>query len=169
MVNDGGVNASLKEDYFLFQTIQNATWKTIKKSISLEELTNEFAIKSSVELNSKFRVIYYSFDNPRESWLHNVVLLVNTNHFNQTFLQNICKTPDSVTDKNNEDKGCTQTIKISTPPSRSNIKKKSHHTLILAVAFLCFFLSCSAVGSVLYFKFPLVFQQVTELIFRSFS
>tara|TARA_A100000164_G_C21904201_1_gene772106 strand:+ start:774 stop:1283 length:510 start_codon:yes stop_codon:yes gene_type:complete len=169
MVDDGEVNAPLREDYFLFQTIQNASWKTIKKSSSLEELKNEFAIKSSAAFNSKFRIIYYSFDDPRESWLHKVVLLVNTNYFNKAFLQNICKTTDTVTDKNKEDKDCTQTIKISTPSPKSNIKKKSHHTLILAVAFLCFFSSCSAVGSVLYFKFPLVFQQVTELIFRSFS
>ena len=169
MVDEDEVNAPLGEDYFLFQTMQNAAWKTIKRSSSLEELTNEFAIKSSVEFNSKFRIIYCSFDDPCESWLHKVVLLVNTNYFNQTFLKNICKTPDTVTDKNKEDKDCTRTIKINTPSPKSNIKKKSHHTLILAVAFLCFFLSCSAVWSVLYFKFPLVFQQVTELIFRSFS
>ena len=83
MVDDGEVNAPLREDYFLFQTIQNAAWKTIKKSSSLGELTNEFAIKSSVEFNSKFRIIYYSFDNSRESWLHNLVLLADTNYFNQ--------------------------------------------------------------------------------------
>ena len=82
MVDDGEVNAPLREDYFLFQTIQNASWKTIKKSSSLEELKNEFAVKSSAEFNSKFRIIYYSFDDPRESWLHKVVLLVNTNYFN---------------------------------------------------------------------------------------
>jgi hypothetical protein len=169
MVDDGEVNAPLREDYFLFQTIQNTAWKTIKKSSSLEKLTNEFAIKSSVEFDSKFRIIYCSFDNSRESWLDKVVLLANKNYINQTFLQNICRPPDTVTYKNNEDKECTRTTKVSTPPPKSNIKKKSHHTLILTVAFLCFFSSCSAVGTVLYFKFPLVFQQVTELIFRSFS
>ena len=130
---------------------------------------NEFAIKSSVEFDSKFRIIYCSFDNSRESWFDKVVLLANTNYINQTFLQNICRPPDTVTYKNNEDTECTRTTKVSTPPPKSNIKKKSHHILILTIAFLCFFSSCSAVGSVLYFKFPLVFQQVTELIFRSFS
>jgi hypothetical protein len=169
MVDEDEVNAPLGEDYFLFQTMQNAAWKTIKRSSSLEELTNEFAIRSSVEFNSKFRMIYYSFDNPSKSWSHKVVLLANTNYFNQTFLQIIYETPNTGVYKNNEEKDCAQTTKVSTPLPKSNIKKKSHHTLILTVAFLCFFSSCSAVGTVLYFKFPLVFQQVTELIFRSFS
>jgi hypothetical protein len=169
MVDEDEVNAPLGEDYFLFQTMQNAAWKTIKRSSSLEELTNEFAIRSSVEFNSKFRIIYYSFDNPSKSWSHKVVLLANTNYFNQSFLQIIYEIPDTGTYKNNEKEDSAQTTKVSTHPPKSKIKKKSHHTLILTAAFLCFFSSCSAVGTVLYFKFPLVFQQITELIFRSFS
>ena len=166
MVNEGDIKKFLRADYFLFQKIQNHTWETVKKSSSLEEVKKEFALNYRIELNGKFRIIHYSFDNSRQRWVYKVVLLVNTKHVNQTFIEIICKTLDNVAPKKSE--SCTQTTKANTTPSKSNIKKKSHQTLILAIAFVCFFSSCAAVGGFLYFEFPFVFQQVTELIFNSF-
>ena len=167
MVSEGDIKKFLRADYFLFQKIQNHTWETVKKSSSLEEVKKEFALNYRTELNGKFRIIHYSFDNSRQRWVYKVVLLVNTKHVNQYFIEIICKTLDDAASKKSE--SCTQTTKGTTTLSKSNIKKNSHRILILAIAFVSFFSSCAAVGGVLYFKFPLVFQQVTELIFRSFS
>ena len=168
MVSEGDIKKFLRADYFLFQKIQNHTWETVKKSSSLEEVKKEFALNYRIELNGKFRIIHYSFDNSRQRWVYKVVLLVNTKHVNQSFIEIICKTLDNVASKKSASESCTQTTKANTTLSKSNIKKKSPRTLILAIAFVCFFSSCAAVGGFLYFEFPFVFQQVTELIFSSF-
>jgi hypothetical protein len=165
MVNEGGIKKFLRADYFLFQKIQNHTWETVKKSSSLEGVKKEFALNYRIKLNGKFRIIHYSFDNSRQRWVYKVVLLINTTYVDQTFIEIICRTLDNVASQNNARENCNQTTKANTTPSKSNIKKKSRPTLILAIAFVCFFSSCAAVGGVLYFKFPLVFQQVIELIF----
>ena len=165
MVNESDIRKFLRADYFLFQKIQNHTWETVNKSSSLEEVKKEFALKYRIELNGKFRIIYYSFDVSRQSWVYKVVLLVNTNYFNQPFIEFICKTLEYVAFKKSARENHTPTTKDNTTTSKLNIKKKSHRTLILAIALICFFSSCATVGGVLYFKFPLVFQQVTELIF----
>ena len=166
MVNGGDIKKFLRADYFLLQKIQNHAWETVKKSGSLEEVKKEFALNYRIELNGKFRIVHYSFENSRQRWVDKVVLLVNTKHVNQYFIEIICKTLDNVAPKKSE--SCTQTTKANTTLSKSNIKKKSHQTLVLAIAFVCFFSSCAAVGGFLYFEFPFVFQQVTELIFSSF-
>ena len=168
MVNEGDIKKFLRVDYFLFQKIQNHTWETVKKSGSLEEVKNEFALNYRIKLNGKFRVVHYSFDNNRQHWVYKVVLLANTKHVNQSFIEIICKTLDDAASKKSVSESCTQTTQANTTPSKSNIKKKSHRTLILAIAFVCFFSSCAAVGGFLYFEFPFVFQQITELIFSSF-
>ena len=169
MVNEGDIKKFLRANYFLIQKIQNHTWETVKKSGSLEEVKKEFALNYRIELNGKFRIVHYSFDNSRQRWVYKVVLLVNTKYVNQSFIEIICKTLDNVASKKSASESSTQTTKANTTPSKSNIKKKSHCILILAIAFVSFFSSCAAVGGVLYFKFHLVFQQVTELIFSSFS
>ena len=87
MVNEGDIKKFLRADYFLFQKIQNHTWETVKKSSSLEEVKKEFALNYRIELNGKFRIIHYSFDNSRQRWLYKVVLLVNTKHVNQYFIE----------------------------------------------------------------------------------
>ena len=166
MVSEGDIKKFLRADYFLFQKIQNHTWENVKKSGSLEEVKKEFALNYRIELNGKFRIIHYSFDNSRLRWAYKVVLLVNTKHVNQYFIEIICKTLDDADSK--KSKSCTQTTKGNSNLSKSNIKKKSPQTLVLAIAFVCFFSSCAAVGGFLYFEFPFVFQQVTELIFSSF-
>ena len=163
MVSEGNLKKFLRADYFLFQKIQNHTWETVKKSSSLEEVKKEFALNYRIELNGKFRIVHYSFENSRQRWVDKVVLLVNTKHVNQLFIEIIFKTLDNVAPKKSE--RCTQTTKANTILSKSNIKRKSHQTLILAIAFVCFFSSCAAVGGFLYFEFPFVFQQITELIF----
>tara|TARA_B100001093_G_C26781101_1_gene994665 strand:+ start:393 stop:893 length:501 start_codon:yes stop_codon:yes gene_type:complete len=165
MVDENDIRKFLRADYFLFQKIQNHTWETVNKSSSLEEVKKEFALNYRIELNGKFRIIYYSFDNSRQSWGYKVALLVNTNYFNQPFIEFICKTLDNVALKKSTCENYTQTIKDNPTNSELNTKKKSHRTLILAIAVICFLSSCATVGGVLYFKFPLVFQQVTELIF----
>ena len=165
MVNESDIRKFLRADYFLFQKIQNHTWETVNKSSSLEEAKKEFALNYRIELNGKFRIVYYSFDDLRQSWVYKIVLSVNTNYFNQTFIEFICKTPDNVAFKKSARENYTQTSKDNTTTSKLNIKKKSHRTLVLAIAVICFFSSCATVGGVLYFKFPLVFQQVRELIF----
>ena len=168
MVNEGDIKKFLRADYFLLQKMQNHTWETVKKSGSLEEVKKEFALNYGIELNGKFRIIHYSFDNSRQRWVYKVVLLVNTKHVNQSFIEIICKTLDNVASNKSASEIRTQTTKVNIIPSKSNIKKKSHRTLILAIAFVCFFSSCAAVGGFLYFEFPFVFQQITELIFSSF-
>ena len=165
MVNEGDLKKFLRADYFLFQKIQNHTWETVKKSSSLEEVKNEFALNYRIELNGRFRIIHYSFDNSRHRWVYKIVLLANTNYIDQSFIEIIVRTVDNRFSQKNASENYTQTKKANTTSSKSNIKKKSHLTLILAIAFVCFFSSCAAVGGVLYFKFPLVFQQITELIF----
>jgi len=169
MVNEGDIKKFLRADYFLFQKIRNHTWETVRKSGSLEEVKKEFALNYRIELNGKFRIAHYSFDNSRQRWVYKVVLLVSTKYLNRSFIEIICKTLYNVASDKSASESCTQTTKANTTPSKSNIKKKSHWTLILAIAFVCFFSSCAAVGSFLYFEFPFVFQQITELIFSLFS
>jgi len=169
MVNEGDIKKFLRKGYFLFQKMQNHTWETVKKPGSLREVKKAFALNYRIELNGKFRIIHCSFDNSRQRWIYKVVLLVNTNYVNQSFIEIICKTLDDVASQKHASKNCIPTTTANTTLSKSTIKKKSHRTLILVIAFICFFSSFTAVGAFLYFNFPLVFQQVTELIFSSFS
>ena len=87
MINEGDIKKFLKADYFLFQKIQNHTWETVKKSGSLEEVKKEFALNYRIELNGKFRIAHYSFDNSHQRWVYKVVLLVNTKYLNQSFIE----------------------------------------------------------------------------------
>jgi len=167
MVNEVDIKKFLRAGYFLFQKMQTHTWETVKKSNSLEEVQKEFALNYRIELNGKFRIMHCSFDNSRQRWMYKVILLVNTDYVNRSFIEIICKTLDNVASQRHSSENRTQTTKANTTLSKSNIKNKSHRTLILVIAFICFFSSCATVGGVLYFKFPLVFQQVTEIIFSS--
>ena len=168
MVNASHIKKLQRADYFLFQKTQKHIWETVKKSSSFEEVKKEFVLNYRTELNGKFRIIHFSLDNSHQSWSHKVVLLVNTNYLNQPFIELICKTLDNATFNESAGENCTRATKVNNTHSKLNIKKKSYRILILAIAFIFFFSSCATVGSVLYFKFPLVFQQVTELIFSSF-
>ena len=168
MVNASHIKKLQRADYFLFQKTQKHIWETVKKSSSLEEVKKEFVLNYRTELNGKFRIMHFSLDNSHQRWSHKVVLLVNTNYLNQPFIELIYKTLDNATFKKSAGENCTRAAKVNTIHSKLNIKKKSYRTLILAIAFIFFFSSCATVGGVLYFKFPLVFQQVTELIFSSF-
>ena len=91
MVNEGDIKKFLRADYFPFQKIQNHTWETVRKSGSLEEVKKEFALNYRIELNGKFRIAHYSFDNSHQRWVYKVVLLVNTKYLNQSFIEIICK------------------------------------------------------------------------------
>ncbi|MBB45893.1 MAG: hypothetical protein CMM43_07270 [Rhodospirillaceae bacterium] len=168
MVNEGDIKNFLRASYFLFQKMQNYTWENVKKSSSLTEVQKEFALNYRIELSGKFRIIHYSFDNSRQRWMNKVILLVNTNYVNQSFIEIICETLDNVASQRHASENITQTAEANTTLSKSDIKKKRHRTLILVIALICFFSSFSVVGTFLYFNFPLVFQQVTEPIFNSF-
>ena len=168
---DPNVSPQETRDSKIMELLSKAAKANVLAQVEIraEEVKKEFALNYRFELNGKFQIAHYSFDNSRQRWVYKVVLLVNTKYLNRSFIEIICKTLDNVACDKSASESCAQTTKANTTPSKSNIKKKSHRTLILAIAFVCFFPSCAAVAGFLYFEFPFVFQQITELIFSLFS
>ena len=165
MVKESFPKITIERSHFLLQKGNDLEWKTIKKSYLLEDIRIGSITKVNNITNKKIRILYCSFDTALGKWLSQLVLLVNPDHINPSFVAAHFNPPSPIrVQKTRRTNGTEIKTSFKINASHNNIKKKHQALLVLTIAFVFFVSACATVGGILYFKFPLVFEQINDLI-----
>ena len=167
MVKESSKKITTERSHFLLQKGKGLEWKTIKKSYLLEDIRIDFVTKVNQIAGEETRILYCSFDTALGKWLSQLVLLVNPGHINPSFVENHFNLPSSIrVQKNGKTNGTGIKTSLKINSSYGNIIKKNKALFFLTITFVFFVSACVTVGSILYLKFPLVFEQIIDLILQ---
>ena len=167
MVKESSKKITTERSHFLLQKGKGLEWKTIKKSYLLEDIRIDFVTKVNQIAGEETRILYCSFDTALGKWLSQLVLLVNPDHINPSFVEDHFNLPSSIrVQKNGKTNGTGIKTSLKINSSYGNIIKKNKALFFLTITFVFFVSACVTVGSILYLKFPLVFEQMSDLILQ---
>ena len=165
MVKESSKKITTERSHFLLQKGKGLEWKTIKKSYLLEDIRIDFGTKVKKIAGEETRILYCSFDTALGKWLSQLVLLVNPDHINPSFVEDHFNPPSSIrVQKTGKTNGTDIKTSFKINSSYGNIIKKNKALFCLTITFVFFVSACVTVGSILYLKFPLVFEQMIDLI-----
>jgi hypothetical protein len=165
MVKESSKKITTERSHFLLQKGKGLEWKTIKKSYLLEDIRIDFVTKVNKITGEETRILYCSFDTALGKWLSQLVLLVNPDHINPSFVEDHFNPPSPIrSQKNRKTNGTDIKTSFKINSSYGNIIKKNKALFFLTITFVFFVSACVTVGSILYLKFPLVFEQMIDLI-----
>ena len=165
MVKESSKKITTERSHFLLQKGKGLEWKTIKKSYLLEDIRIDFGTKVKKIAGEETRILYCSFDTALGKWLSQLVLLVNPDHINPSFVEDHFNPPSSIrVQKTGKTNGTDIKTSLKINSSYGNIIKKNKALFCLTITFVFFVSACVTVGSILYLKFPLVFEQMIDLI-----
>ena len=165
MVKESSKKITTERSHFLLQKGKGLEWKTIKKSYLLEDIRIDFGTKVKKIAGEETRILYCSFDTALGKWLSQLVLLVNPDHINPSFVEDHFNPPSSIrVQKTGKTNGTDIKTSLKINSSYGNIIKKNKALFFLTITFVFFVSACVTVGSILYLKFPLVFEQMIDLI-----
>ena len=167
MGKESSKKITTERSHFLLQKGKGLEWKTIKKSYLLEDIRIDFVTKVNKIAGEETRILYCSFDTALGKWLSQLVLLVNPDHINPSFVEDHFNLPSSIrVQKNGKTNGTGIKTSLKINSSYGNIRKKNKALFFLTITFVFFVSACVTVGSILYLKFPLVFEQMIDLILQ---
>ena len=167
MVKESSKKITTERSHFLLQKGKGLEWKTIKKSYLLEDIRIDFGTKVKKIAGEETRILYCSFDTALGKWLSQLVLLVNPDHINPSFVEDHFNPPSSIrVQKTGKTNGTDIKTSLKINSSYGNIIKKNKALFCLTITFVFFVSACVTVGSILYLKFPLVFEQMIDLILQ---
>lgn len=167
MVKESSKKITTERSHFLLQKGKGLEWKTIKKSYLLEDIRIDFVTKVNKIAGEETRILYCSFDTALGKWLSQLVLLVNPDHINPSFVEDHFNPPSSIrVQKTGKTNGTDIKTSLKINSSYGNIIKKNKALFFLTITFVFFVSACVTVGSILYLKFPLVFEQMIDLILQ---
>jgi len=167
MVKESSKKITTERSHFLLQKGKGLEWKTIKKSYLLEDIRIDFVTKVNKIAGEETRILYCSFDTALGKWLSQLVLLVNPDHINPSFVEDHFNPPSSIrVQKTGKTNGTDIKTSLKINSSYGNIRKKNKALFFLTITFVFFVSACVTVGSILYLKFPLVFEQMIDLILQ---
>ena len=167
MVKESSKKITTERSHFLLQKGKGLEWKTIKKSYLLEDIRIDFVTKVNQIAGEETRILYCSFDTALGKWLSQLVLLVNPDHINPSFVEDHFNPPSPIrSQKNRKTNGTDIKTSFKINSSYGNIIKKNKALFFLTITFVFFVSACVTVGSILYLKFPLVFEQMIDLILQ---